>query len=146
MRFHREEKIPFEWTHRKAAAALLKQKREREAMPLFASQVAATQRPIDEVRVTRERNWNEGTLKWRNQLAASWRHSRRALRALPLTEKQKCLAEWNAGKCPSKSEYFGNHVWLVYRRLGLVGPGNKDFMAEWIAAIERLERAEVQAA
>lgn len=146
MRFTREEKIPFEWTARKAAAALLKQKREREALPLFSSQIAAAQKPIDEVRTTRERNWNESDRKWRNQIAAAWRFRRRALRALPLAERRQCLAEWNAAKCPASSEFFGNQVWLVYRRLGLVGSGHKDFMAEWTVAVERLELGEAQVA
>ena len=50
MRFHRFGKYEFRDTERKRAAFARKQKAEREALPLFADQVAAEQIDVDEER------------------------------------------------------------------------------------------------
>jgi hypothetical protein len=132
--------VAFTWTARKEMALLRKQRLEREAIPLFAAPVAAEQPTIEAVRASRERGWAASNIQERRQRAAWWRRARRALRALPEAEAATCLASWNAVACSSGPEYFGNHVWQVYRRLGLVQPGHAGYLAEWNTAVETLER------
>lgn len=129
----------FCWTARKEAALRRKQRLEREALPLFATEVAAAQPTIDEVRATRERGWAKSETDERQRRAAWWRRARRALRALPEAERAACLASWNVSRCSAGPEYFGNHVWQAYRRLGLVGPGHAGYLAEWAGAVDILE-------
>jgi hypothetical protein len=140
MRFDRYPRIAFEWTARKAAAALRRQKAERDALPLFAAQVAAAQPALEVVQAQREREARESDVQRRRLVAAEWRRGRRALRALPPAERTAVLAGWQASGCPGSGEYLAERVWQVYRRLGLVGPGHAQAMAEWDAAVERLER------
>jgi len=130
--------MPFVWTARKAAALARKQAREREGLPLFADQVAADQPNVEEVKVARAASWSEWQRGFRQYAAESWRRARRALRALPAAERTAVLAKWNGSRCPGAHEYFGDAVWQVYRRLGLVGSGHAGSLAEYEQAIATL--------
>ena len=57
MRFDRYGRQPFRDTPRKRSAVLRKQRREREALPLFADLVASEQKPVDVIVDERRDRW-----------------------------------------------------------------------------------------
>lgn len=67
-RWHRPE--PYRDTSRKRAAFHRKQRLEREALPLFADDVAATQHGVDEEMARRTIWWDEYERDRRNERAA----------------------------------------------------------------------------
>lgn len=80
MRFHRFGKYEFRDTERKRAAFARKQKAEREALPLFADQVAAEQIDVDEEMTTRRLQWERQQATDRKRRADKWREARRRLK------------------------------------------------------------------
>jgi hypothetical protein len=57
MRFIKSTRHPFTDTSRKRAALARKQKAEREALPLFADEIAAGQKSPDDVMQARAESW-----------------------------------------------------------------------------------------
>ncbi len=57
MRFIKSTRHPFNDTSRKRAALARKQKAEREALPLFANQIAASQKSPNDVMQARAAAW-----------------------------------------------------------------------------------------
>jgi hypothetical protein len=84
MRFHRFEAYrPYEVTPRKLSALARRQRAEREALPLFAEQIAAEQPSAAEVMAQRSTQWTRAFRRDRDRAAEQWRRGRRELRALP---------------------------------------------------------------
>ena len=73
-RWHRPE--PYDDTSRKRAAFLRKQRLEREALPLFAEEIAAGQHGVDEEMARRAIWWDKAERERRCLRAASWRKAR----------------------------------------------------------------------
>lgn len=92
-RWHRPE--PYLDTSRKRAAFHRKQRLEREALPLFADQIAAGQHGVEEEIAHRAVWWDELERDRRRECAAWWRRGRAALllprRAAP--DDPKSLAD-----------------------------------------------------
>lgn len=85
MRFHKRggRDIKFEVTRRKLAALECKQRRELEALPLFAAEIAAQQPNADAVMDERRCRWEKTALMWREFDAQQWRSVRKRLFELP---------------------------------------------------------------
>jgi len=84
MRFRRWPRPePYGDTSRKRAAFLRKQRLQREALPLFAEQIAAGQHSVDEEMARRAIWWDEAERHRRDQRAAWWRKGRARLFAMP---------------------------------------------------------------
>lgn len=74
MRFIKSTRHPFIDTARK-------QKAERDAMPLFAAEIAAGQRSADDVMQARAESWAVGEARTRQRRAERWRQARREIDA-----------------------------------------------------------------
>lgn len=107
MRFKRYGVVPFRDTARKRAAALRRQQRERDALPLFADQVASMQQPIDEEMEVRRGAWDAQQIRTRRSRAEQWRMVRARLRAYPSAVRVQLLAYWNGHRyLPGDPEYL----------------------------------------
>ncbi len=109
---------------RRIKAAERALKRQRDKLPLFASEIASGQ-PTPEERISR---MDENFLKYWQHLrdghAETWRRARRNLRALPEEEGKMLLDRWNKAPYPADSAYFADmvHNWI-----------RKNKPPEWIA-------------
>ena len=106
MRFIRYPRHPFTDSSRKRAALRRKQRLERDALPLFAEQIAEEQPSEDEVMQDRAIRWAESQQRTRDARAARWREARRRLAALTDNERAVLLAAWNRAPYPADPTYL----------------------------------------
>lgn len=106
MRFQRYGHFEFRDTDRKRAAFLRKQKAEREALPLFADQVAAAQIGVDEEMQARRHQWERDLSRSRQRQADKWREARRRIRTYPEPVRVALLGYWQACCWPGDPVYF----------------------------------------
>lgn len=106
MRFHRFGKYEFRDTERKRAAFARKQKAEREALPLFADQVAAEQIDVDAEMTARRLQWERHQAIDRKRRADKWREARRRLNDYQEPVRGALLAYWQGCKWPADPSYF----------------------------------------
>lgn len=95
MRFRRHQRSEFQETSRKRAALLRKQKKEREALPLFADQIAAEQPSVETVMGERRERWASQEVKQRQSRAIKWREGRAKLHQYPAAQRRRLLDFWN---------------------------------------------------
>jgi hypothetical protein len=105
-RWHRP--TPYEDTSRKRAAFLRKQYLEREALPLFADQIAAGQHGADEEMTLRAVRWAEAERAQRRQRAAGWRRARARLFALPDELRLRVRELWRDCPYPADPSYLAD--------------------------------------
>lgn len=107
-RWHRPE--PYMDTSRKRAAYLRKQRLEREALPLFADQIAAGQHGVDEEMARRAVWWDEAECRRRNERAAWWRKARTRLFALPDPLRHRIREIWRTCPYPADPASFADFL------------------------------------
>ena len=100
MRYKPAPRHPFEGTLRKRAALRRKQQRERDALPLFAKQVAQDQPDEDEVMQTRADASALQEARDRHARAQQWREARRRIDALPYWIRRALRVAWNCAPYP----------------------------------------------
>ncbi|SOC46766.1 MULTISPECIES: hypothetical protein [Hyphomicrobiales] len=105
-RWHRPE--PYNDTSRKRAAFLRKQRLEREALPLFADQIAAGQRGVDEEMARRAVWWDEAERERRRMWAETWRKARARLFALPDALRRTVREIWRDCPYPADPACFAD--------------------------------------
>lgn len=105
-RWHRPE--PYGDTSRKRSAFLRKQRLEREALPLFAEEVAAGQHSVEEEMARRTIWWDEAERHRRSQRATSWRKGRAHLFALPDALQRRVREIWRDCPYPADPAYFAD--------------------------------------
>lgn len=96
MRFTRYFNGDYKATDRKRAAAARRQRRELEAVPLFAQEVAETQPSIDAVMAARSADFSANLKADRARHAEKWRRGRAELRALSAEARAVLLAYWQS--------------------------------------------------
>lgn len=101
MRFKRQARFIFTDTSRKRAALRRKQQRERDAMPLFADQIAAGQPCEDDVMQARAEAWGEQERRDRSRRARDWRSARAKLAAMSPKERRLLHRAWNCAPYPA---------------------------------------------
>lgn len=114
MRFSRYERFEFNDTPRKRAHVLRRQRNEREALPLFADQIAAEQPDVDVVMEARRNNWRRHEQTDRDRRAEKWRQGRARLAAYPIEIRGRLLNYWNNHRwLPGTPAYFLDmmHMW-----------------------------------
>jgi hypothetical protein len=127
MRFrHSPHPTPFEDTTRKRAAFARKQRLEREALPLFASQIAESQHGADEEMARRTVSWDWFQQAKRDERAAAWRRFRARLFAFPDTVRQQIRATWRNCPYPAVPYSFGDFLHQI--QAGKLDP----FRPPWI--------------
>ncbi len=107
-RWHRPE--PYGDTPRKRAAFRRKQRLEREALPLFAEQIASTQHCVDAEMARRVVWWSEFERDWRNDRAAWWRKGRARLFALPDALRARVRKIWRTCPYPADPASFSDFL------------------------------------
>ncbi len=111
MRFRRWPKpAAYGDTSRKRAAFLRKQRLEREALPLFADQIASTQHGVDEEMARRALWWNDAERRHRDQRAASWRKACARLFALPDGLRRQVRDLWRTCPYPADPASFADFL------------------------------------
>lgn len=106
MRFTRQERYEFTDTSRKRAAFERKKRIEREALPLFADQVAAEQISADEEMAGRRVVWERHAVTGRQQRAGEWRKARARVQAYPDAARRALLAYWQNCTWPADPSYL----------------------------------------
>ena len=110
MRFIRYPRHPFTDTSRKRAALRRKQRLEREALPLFAEQIAEEQPGEDDVMQDRAVRWAVSEARIRSRRAGRWCEARRRLAALSDNERAVLLTAWNRAPYPADPAYLLNFL------------------------------------
>ncbi len=106
MRFIKSTRHPFTDTSRKRAALARKQKAEREALPLFADEIAAGQKSPDDVMQARAESWARSEARTRKWRADRWKQARREIDAMPPRMRRKVRAGWNGAPYPAVPVYL----------------------------------------
>lgn len=106
MRFIKSTRHPFTDTPRKRAALRRRQRLEREALPLFAEQIAAEQPEEDDVMRLRALRWAVSEQRTRDARAARWREARRRLAAMTVAERRVLTLGWNRAPYPADPVYL----------------------------------------
>ena len=119
-RWHRPE--PYGDTPRKRAAFHRKQRLEREALPLFAEQIASTQPSVDAEMARRAVWWSEFERDWRNDRAAWWRKGRARLFALPDALRARVRQIWRTCPYPADPASFADFLHQI--AVGKLDPVN----------------------
>ncbi len=101
MRFKTWPRHAFTDTSRKRAALRRKQRREREALPLFAAQIAQEQPSEDQVMKERAQAWSEQEIRDRNARAKKWRDARRQIASLPDDARRAIRRVWDCAPYPA---------------------------------------------
>lgn len=101
MRFKRTPTFAFTDTPRKRAALRRKQQRERDALPLFADQIAEEQPTEDEEMARRAVLSDTQETRWRSDRAAEWRNARRMIDSLPAKEGRAIRRLWDSAPYPA---------------------------------------------
>ena len=106
MRFLRSARHPFTDTARKRAALARRQTADREALPLFAAEIAARQKSPDDVMQARANAWAAQEARSRQRRADQWRRARRLIDAMPPRQRRRVRAAWNAAPYPADPVYL----------------------------------------
>lgn len=106
MRFKPWPRHAFTDTPRKRAALRRKQRLEREALPLFAEQIAEEQPTEDEEMANRGVAWETHEQRDRNRRAARWRKARCLIEALPAAEQNLVRRAWDCAPYPADPSYL----------------------------------------
>lgn len=101
MQFKKTPSFAFNDTPRKRAALRRKQQREREALPLFAEQIAEAQPTEDEEMARRAELSDAQEVRWRSDRAAEWRKARRMIDTLPDAERRAVRRAWDCAPYPA---------------------------------------------
>ena len=107
-------------TSRKRAAFVAKQRREREALPLFADMIAAGQHSVDEEMVRRAEWWPEQQQRLRDERAKVWRRARSNLFAFPEPRRRAIRRAWR--DCPYPADPYGLADFLHQIGVGKLDP------------------------
>ena len=99
---------PFEDTSRKRAAFIRKQRLEREALPLFANQIAAEQHGVDDEMILRAICWDKAERRRRSERAVSWRKVRSRFFALPGALRWTVGSLWRTCPYPADPSYLAD--------------------------------------
>ena len=117
MRFKKWDRHPFTDTPRKRAALRRKQQRERDALTLFAAEIAEAQPGEDAVMEARAVAWAKQEARDRDRRAQNWRSARRRLAALSHNEQAVLRQAWNRAPYPADPVYLHDflHAYAVGR-------------------------------
>jgi hypothetical protein len=106
MRFKPWPRHAFTDTARKRAALRRRQRKEQEALPLFAEQIAEEQPTEDQVMKERAEQWEAQEVRDRGGRAKKWREARRLIDALPDDERSAVRRAWDCAPYPADPSYL----------------------------------------
>lgn len=127
MRFQRLERHEFQDTKLKRLAYARKLRREIDRHPLFAEEISAQQKPVDDEMMARARRWAEQEIRDRNRQAADWRRARQKLRSYPGPVKAAIKHKWQHCEWPANPKYLLSMMHMYDNgRLDIENRGNSD--------------------
>ena len=120
LRFEREPHITRRGaTKNRLRASERALRKQREAVPLFSSWVAASQpSPAERIELADD-SYESFQTSMRAGLAANWRRGRRLLRAAPADLQRVIRFAWNVAWCPGNGTYFVSYITDRLRQEGL---------------------------
>jgi hypothetical protein len=110
----------YEETARKRAAFATKQRREREALPLFANMIAAGQHSVEEEMADRAVWWPQQQRRLRDERAAVWRQARTRLFEFSEQKRGAIRRAWR--DCPYPADPYSLVDFLYQIAVGKVDP------------------------
>ena len=111
MKFKKQERFPFRDTGRKRSYVLIRQRKEREKLPLFADEIAESQPSVEDTMADRARRWTIAEAANRKERARQWIIVRRRLKLLPDHERQAFLRHYYRVRYPLDPGYMGATVY-----------------------------------
>lgn len=121
MRFHKWPRpTAYEATSRKRAAFVHKQRRERQALPLFSDMIARGQRSVEEEMDHRAEWWPRRQQRLRDERAAVWKRARARLFEFPADRRRAIRRAWR--DCPYPADPYSFADLLHQIRVGKVDP------------------------
>lgn len=135
MKFHPQRRIPFNDTARKRSYVLIRQRKEREALPLFSDAIAETQPSVDDTMADRARRWSIAEAEHRASRARDWIMIRRALKLLPDYERHAFLRYYYRVQYPLNGGYMRTvlHMFLDGRLVMHNGEIESQHHLDWLA-------------
>lgn len=106
MRFLSSARHPFTDTARKRAALARRQTADREALQLFAAEIAARQKSPDDVMQARANARAAHEARSRLRRADQWRRARLLIDAMPPRQRRRVRAAWNGAPYPADPVYL----------------------------------------
>lgn len=107
-------------TTRKRAAFVTKQRRERDALPLFADMIAGGQHGVDEEMARRAAWWPQQQQRLRDEHAAVWRRARADLFGFQPGQRRTIRRAWR--DCPYPADPYSFADFLHQIRVSKVDP------------------------
>lgn len=109
-------------TGRRIASAKSKFKREQEALPLFASQIAEEQQTPESYILSKD----EAMLRFekieRKRVADNWRRARKMLKNMPNDVRDAAVKKWNSYRwLPKTASYFCDMIFTHFREYYIEG-------------------------
>ena len=120
----------YEATARKRSAVLIRQRKDREKLPLFGELIRETQADPDEVLRDRADSILRNQIDKRQRAAADWVRGRAAMRALPEPERGAFLRYWNRLKSPANGSYLLTYLNMLATGRLIMDAGEMDSRAE----------------
>lgn len=133
MRFIRGPRHQFTATERKRSAVLVRQRKDREALPLLGEIIAETQPSVDEVMEARASNWERSIAAQRTKRAADWIDARARLNRLPEPMRAAFLVFWN------KHRWFPANPGYLHTVLHMVETGRYLLHEGKVTALDQIE-------
>lgn len=106
MRHTQGPRYKFEETPRKRAAVLVRQRKDRDKLPLFGELIRETQLSVDETMERRRDNWANSVARNRAERASQWLSARARLNQLPEPGRTAFLTYWNTSRYPGDPSYL----------------------------------------
>jgi hypothetical protein len=114
MRFIKGPRHSFTETSRKRALVLVRQRKDREKLPLFGALIAEEQPSVDDVMTQRAASWEQNVADQRAKLAADWISARARLNRLPEPMRSAFLLFWNRHRWfPANPGYLNTVLHMV---------------------------------
>lgn len=120
----------YEPTPRKRAAVLVRQRKDREKLPLFGELIRETQADPDDVLRDRAAMILRNQVDARQRAADAWKRGRAAMRALPEPERSAFLRYWNRLKSPATGTYLLTYINMLATGRLIMDEGEIDSRAE----------------
>ena len=105
--------VAYDPTPRKRSAVLVRQRKDREKLPLFGELIRETQPDPDEVLRDRAAMILDNQIAARQRAARDWVRARQSMRALAEPERSAFLRYWNRLKSPATGTYLLTYLHML---------------------------------
>lgn len=145
MRFNRFKRAgAYEDTNRKRAAVVRRQRLEREALPLFAEAIAATQDDVETVMQKQAVAWDLWQQDFRDGRARNWRRARAELAKFGDNIRPVLRKLWSEAPYPGAPEYLLDFLHRV--RVGRIDLDNPPWRPKHIPELRKVDFDAIRAA